>query len=61
MNRSIKIEKLNDNENIGENLTESFSEQMSKEENLYYNNNKYFIEQWDFKHKIINKTTNSND
>ena len=58
LNKSIKNGKLNENENIGENLTDSFSEEMSKEENLYYYNNKYFIEQWNFKHKIINRKTN---
>ena len=52
-----KDEKINESEELGENLTESASEQMSKEKNLYFTNDNYFPEQWDFTHKIIRRKT----
>ena len=50
--------KFKESEEIGENVTENFSEQMSKENNLYFVNDNYFNESWDFQHKIIKKQSN---
>ena len=58
LNLSLKNRKLNDSEYFGENLSNSFSEQMSKEKNLYFHNENYFLEQWDFRHKIIKRKKN---
>ena len=55
LNQPKITEKFNESENIGENITENNSEQMSQEQNLYFNNDDYFTEPWNFKHKIIHK------
>jgi hypothetical protein len=48
--------KNNENEeDFGENYTEGFSEQMSKEDNIIIKSNNYFTESWNLKSKI--KTT----
>ena len=61
-NNFNKDNKLSNSEDLGENITENNSEQMSKEGNLFFNNNDdYFTEPWNFKHKIINRKTNFED
>ena len=56
--KSRNSSKFNESEEIGENVTDNFSEQMSKENNLYFVNDNYFNESWDFQHKIIKKQSN---
>ena len=61
LNQTKKSEKINENEedddDIGENVTESFSEQMSKERKLYFTSDDYFTEPWNFQHKIVHRKT----
>ena len=61
----VNIGSLNDKnykeeiiEDDGENFTDSYSEKMSKEKNLYFSKDSYFIEPWNFNNKIISKKTN---
>ena len=50
-----KEEIIEDDE---ENYEDSFSEKMSKENNLYFSKDSYIIEPWNFTNKIISKKTN---
>jgi hypothetical protein len=52
-NRNKNNGKLNESNDLGENLTDSFSEQMSKEKHLYISNESYFNKPKDLKHKIF--------
>ena len=58
LNIPLKNGKLSVGESFGENLTESYSEQMSKEQNLNITNNTYYIEQSEFKHQIFQRESN---
>ena len=58
LEQSKKTSKFNQSEEIGENVTESYSEEMSKENNFNFVNDDYFNESWDFQHNIINRQTN---
>ena len=53
-----KTNKEEISEYIGENFTNSYSEKMSKEQNLQFSNNSYFNESWNFGNKIISRKTN---
>ena len=57
---SLNEKKTNEeiDEDDGENFTERFSEGMSKEKNLYFSNDSYFIEPCNFTNKILSKKTN---
>jgi phospholipid-transporting ATPase len=57
LNQGNNEEKINENEELGENLSENVSEQMSKEKNLYFTQDTYFPEQWNFNQKIIQSKT----
>ena len=48
----------NSDDDLGENFNDSFSEKMSKEKNLYFSNDNYFSEPWNFKQKIIQRKQN---
>ena len=58
LNMPIKKDKMSNTEYFGENLTESYSEEMSKEKNLFFTNNNYYIEKCDFQHQIMNRKNN---
>jgi hypothetical protein len=62
------IENLNEknyidesSEDDEENFTDGYSEKMSKEKNLCFSKDNYFIEPWIFTNKIISKKTNFED
>ena len=61
LNQEKNKEKISESKDIGENITENNSEQMSKEQNLYFTKDDYFIEPWNFKQKIIHKEEDYQD
>jgi hypothetical protein len=50
-----------EDEDDNENYTDGYSEKMSKEKNLFFSKDSYFIEPWNFTNKIISKKTNFED
>ena len=56
----LNNEQINQSEDFGENFTDNYSEQMSKENNLNINfdNDNYIIQTWNSNPKIINKKNN---
>ena len=61
LNQEKNKEKISETGDIGENITENNSEQMSKEQNLYITKDDYFTEPWNFKQKIIHKEEDCQD
>ena len=55
LNMSNNKGKISNSEYYGENLTDSYSEKMSKENNLLFTNNNYYIEKTDFQIKIMHR------
>jgi hypothetical protein len=55
LNMSNNKGKISNSDYYGENLTDSYSEKMSKEKNLLSTNNNYYIEKTDFQHKILHR------
>jgi hypothetical protein len=50
-----------ENEETEGNVSSAFSEQMSREKNLYFTNNCYFVDNWNYPNKIIHRETNFKD
>ena len=61
LSNGLGMDNLEENQETEGNVSSAFSEQMSKENNLYFTNNCYFVDNCDYPNKIIHRETNFKD